>query len=363
MPRTSPPSPRPTTAPRPRGAGRGRLARAAAVSALLPLLALTACASEEPAAVPSPDPAESASAAPTDSASPSASASPTPTPEPVEPSDDLDAITVTGGFGEAPEVEVDAPWAVDQTRTKVLSEGDGTALTTESTAELNYYGVNARTGEVFDQSFERGQTAVFPLNQVVPGFSKGLDGQEVGSRVLIAMPGEDGYDASGGNPQAGIELGDTLLFVVDVVGTQLEGPEGKEVEPRDGLPTVSGPVDEPTVEVPDTEPPAELVVQPLIEGEGKEITATDVITVDYQGVLWDGGQVVENSFAAEPETGPLSSLIPGWQQGLVGQKVGSRVLLVVPPAQAFPEGNATPSIPPGQTMVYVVDVLFAQPGQ
>ena len=66
---------------------------------------------------------------------------------------------------------------------------------------------------------------------MVPGFSKGLTGQKQGSRVLIAMPGTDGYDSSGGNPQAGIEVGDTLIFVVDIVAVPLEGPEGDEGRP------------------------------------------------------------------------------------------------------------------------------------
>ena len=69
---------------------------------------------------------------------------------------------------------------------------------------------------------------------MVPGFSKGLVGQKQGSRVLIAMPGSDGYDSSGGSPQAGIEVGDTLIFVVDLVAVQLAGPEGTAVNPRQG---------------------------------------------------------------------------------------------------------------------------------
>ena len=62
-------------------------------------------------------------------------------------------------------------------------------------------------------------------------------GQHKGSRVVIAMPGQDGYDPMGGNPQAGIEVGDTLIFVVDVVDVQLAGPKGTWCSPRqDSLP-------------------------------------------------------------------------------------------------------------------------------
>ena len=54
------------------------------------------------------------------------------------------------------------------------------------------------------------------------------------------MPGKDGYDPMGGNPQAGIEVGDTLIFVVDLVGVQLPGPEGTTVQPKAGPPNGGG---------------------------------------------------------------------------------------------------------------------------
>ena len=62
--------------------------------------------------------------------------------------------------------------------------------------------MNGRTGKKFDESFTNGQPVAFSLAQVVPGFSKGLVGQHKGSRVVIAMPGKDGYDPMGGNPQS-----------------------------------------------------------------------------------------------------------------------------------------------------------------
>lgn len=346
-----------------RSTGR-RWTRAAAVLSVVALLALSGCGEDEPEAAPTGDPSVVApeTAEPTPSETPSAS--PTPTAEPPKPSDDLGEISVKGGFGDDPTVEVKSPWAVDETRTKVLSEGDGPELTADGSAEIDYQGVNGRTGEVFDSSFERGQSATFNLGQVVPGFSKGLTGQKVGSRVLIAMPGEDGYDSAGGSPQAGIELGDTLIFVVDVLGAPLSGPEGKDVAPKDGLPTVGGPVDEPTIKVPDADPPAELVVQPLIEGDGKAVTATDTVTVDYLGATWDGGKTIESSYGDAPQETTLDTLIPGFRDALVDRKVGSRLLLVIPPDQAYPDGNqGEPAVEPGQTLVYVVDILFTQPGQ
>jgi peptidylprolyl isomerase len=320
------------------------------------LLFLFGCGDDEPATdAASPTPA----AAPT-SASPSASTTPTPKPKQVKASDNFDKVTVSGGFGEPPKVKVASPWAIDKTRTKVLEPGKGPVVGEGQSVEVNYYGVNGRTGKKFDESFSTGQPVAFSLAQVVPGFSKGLAGQRQGSRVLIAMPGEDGYDPMGGNPQAGIEVGDTLIFVVDLVDAQLAGPEGSAVRPKEGLPTVTDKGGKPEVTIPESAPPTTLQVQPLIKGKGKKVGANDAITFNYLWVRWSDGKVLEETYGGKSATAELSGLLPGMVKGLTGQTVGSRVLLVIPPADGYPDGNATPSIKPDETLVIVVDLLFTQ---
>jgi peptidylprolyl isomerase len=325
---------------------------------LASLLLLCGCGNDEPAAdAASPSP----TAAPT-SASPSATPTPTPTPrpKPIKASTNFDKVTVTGGYGETPKVKVDTPWAIDKTRIKVLDASKGQVVSKGQTVEVNYYGVNGRTGKKFDESFSRGQPVAFSLAQVVPGFSKGLEGQRKGSRVLIAMSGKDGYDPMGGNPQAGIEVGDTLIFVVDLVNVQLAGPQGKTVQPKAGLPTVTDKGGTPEITIPETAPPTSLQVQPLIKGEGKKVGANDTITFNYLWVRWSDGKVLEETYSGQPANSALSGLLPGMVKGLTDQTVGSRVLLVVPPADGYPDGNATPSIKPGETLVLVVDLLFTQ---
>jgi peptidylprolyl isomerase len=317
------------------------------------LLALGACGTDSsPAASVSPTPSSSAP----ETASPSASASPSA--KPVTPSNNFAAVKVEGDYGKSPTVTVKSPWAIDQTRAEVLQPSNGAVVQPGSTVEVNYYGVNGRTGKRFDDSFSRGQSIAFPLDQVVPGFSKGLQGQHQGSRVLIAMPGSDGYDSNGGSPQAGINVGDTLLFVVDIVAVPMTGPSGTPVPPKAGLPTVADNAGKPVVTVPKTDPPSSLVVQPLIQGKGKAVGKADSVTLNYAWVDWSTGQVLEQTYGSKPATASLASLIPGLQKGLVGQKVGSRLLLVVPPADGYPQGNATPKVNPGETLVFVVDVLF-----
>jgi peptidylprolyl isomerase len=323
------------------------------------LISLVGCSDDEPAAdTASPSPAAtSTSASPSPSSS---SAAPTPKPKPIKASNNFDKVSVTGAFGKAPKVKVDSPWAIDKTRSKVLDAGNGPVVSEGQGVEVNYYGVNGRTGKKFDESFTTGQPVAFTLDRVVPGFSKGLVGQRQGSRVLIAMPGKDGYDPMGGNPQAGIEVGDTLIFVVDLVEVQLTGPEGTAVQPKAGLPTVTDKGGKPEITIPESAPPTSLEVQPLIKGKGKKVSANDTITFNYQWVRWSDGKVLEQTYGSEPASGPLSGLLPGMVKGLTDQPVGSRVLLVIPPADGYPDGNATPSVKPGETLVILVDLLFTQ---
>jgi peptidylprolyl isomerase len=324
-----------------------------AVAASLTLLA--ACGDEG-------DPGASASPSAPASGSPSASASPSASKAAVPVSKNLDGIKVAGAFGKEPKVTFKAPFAIDKTQTEVLSEGKGPTLAEGTTATVDYYGVNGRTGKKFDDSFSRGEPATFSLAQVVPGFGKGLTGQKQGSRVLIAMPGKDGYDASGGSPQAGIEVGDTLLFVVDIVAAPLTGPEGDEVDPKAGLPTVTDKGGVPEVTMPKTDPPTQLTVQPIIKGAGAKVTAADTITFNYRWYTWDG-KLLEDSYKSGVQQYQLAGLLPGMAKGLTGQTVGSRVLLIVPPADGYPNGNATPKIEKNTTLVLVVDLLFAAPSQ
>jgi len=324
------------------------------------LLLLFGCSNDKAAETPPASPSSSAAAPSATPSAPTPSASKTPKPKPIKASDNFDKVQVTGGFGETPKVKVDSPWAIDKTKAKVLDPGNGAVVGEGQSVEVNYYGVSGRTGKKFDESFSTGKPIGFSLAQVVPGFSKGLVGQHQGSRVLIAMPGKDGYDPMGGNPQAGIKVGDTLIFVVDLVGVQLPGPEGTTVQPKADLPMVTDKGGRPEITIPESAPPTTLQVQPLIKGKGKKIGANDTITFNYLWVRWSDGKVLEQTYGGKPATTELSSLLPGMVKGLTDQTVGSRVLLVIPPADGYPDGNATPSVKPEETLVLVVDLLFTQ---
>lgn len=137
-------------------------------------------------------------------------------------------------------------------------------------------------------------------------------------------------------------------------------------EPESSLPTATGDFGEkPEITFPDAEPPAELTTDVLVEGDGEEVAETDLVVADYLGQVWDG-KVFDNSYDAkgeaepQPLTIPLSQLVPGWAKGLSGVKVGSRVLLSLPPEEGYGEaGNEQAGIKGTDTIVFVVDVIEA----
>lgn len=331
--------------------------------ASLALLSACSSAGEEASPEPSDTAASSTEAAsPSEPASESASetASPEPSPSPsvsITPATDLSAVTVSDE--DTPVITVDTPWGITSTTTKVLRPSDGEQkLNQDSVVTLNYVGVNGTTGEVFDSSYEKGTPLTFSLAQVVPGFRLGLDGETVGSRVLIGMPSSDGYPEGNGST---IQPGDSLLFAVDIISANFEEATGEAQPPVEGMPTVTTD-DEgaPVAEIDSAaEIPADLEVATLIKGAGPAVGKDSVVQVKYRSWVWNTGEPFEDAWS--PQTGRLAGLIEGWKQGLEGVTAGSRVMLVVPPALAYPEGRSTaPALEPDQTLVYVIDVLDVQ---
>ena len=327
------------------------------IAVVAALLSLTSACSGTSGATPTP----SASV----SASPSVSATPSPsetiTPAPVV--NNLDGIKVAGTFNTDATVTITSPMAIDQTRSTVLTAGTGAAVSDTAIVKVQYTGVNGRTMQVFDSSFGKSGAIELSLaGGVVAGFTKGLAGKNIGDRVLIAMPGADGYDSAQTLP-TGIAKGDTLIFVVDIIDAQLSGPSGTPVAIPAGLPQVTDVNGKPSITIPaGATPPTTLVSQVVIQGSGAKVAAANYVLTHYVGYSWKTGKVVDDHFA-EVDIDKLANSIDGFKTGLVDKAVGSRVLLVIPPADSWPNGNTNPVVEKGDTVVYVVDLLYTSAGQ
>jgi peptidylprolyl isomerase len=117
---------------------------------------------------------------------------------------------------------------------------------------------------------------------------------------------------------------------------------------------------EPTIKSPGGTPPKKLVTKDLIKGTGPAVTSpTQTVTIGYVGALYSNGKVFDSSWKDDPSThtlsGPASGFVPGFQQGLLGMKVGGRRELIIPPNLAYGK-KAQKGIPANSTLIFIVDL-------
>ena len=118
--------------------------------------------------------------------------------------------------------------------------------------------------------------------------------------------------------------------------------------------------EKPVIEAPEGEPPAELEVEDIIEGDGAEATEGDTLSVEYVGVLYDTGSEFDSNFGTgTPFEFQLGGgmVIPGWDEGLVGMKEGGRRQLTIPPDLAYGPQGQPPDIPPDSTLIFQIDLV------
>jgi len=277
----------------------------------------------------------------------------------------LDDIEVEGGFGEEPTITIDEPFALEESQSETLVVGDGEEIASGDTVTIDYAIASGTTGESLDTSFGKSPIPL-PLveGQTTPALVEALVGQTLGSRVLVAVAPEPTDGASAGEAQGGDPASDTIVFVLDLLGVRPDRAEGEPVEQPEGTPVVSTDEagDVTGLDVTGVDAPEELVVTPVLEGDGEAVQAGDTVTIHYTGVLASDGTEFDSSWGrGEPATFPLTNLIQGWQQGLEGVTVGSRVILQVPPELGYGAEGSPPTIPADADLVFVIDVLATVP--
>ena len=116
----------------------------------------------------------------------------------------------------------------------------------------------------------------------------------------------------------------------------------------------------PAVTVPKGAPPKKLVIKELEEGTGAEAKSGDEVSVQYVGVNYKNGKEFDASWdRGEPFAFQLGAgmVIPGWDQGVEGMKVGGRRELIIPPELAYGPEGSPPAIGPNETLIFVIDLL------
>jgi peptidylprolyl isomerase len=118
--------------------------------------------------------------------------------------------------------------------------------------------------------------------------------------------------------------------------------------------------EKPEIDFPGGPPPSDLEITDLTEGSGTEATAGKTVSVHYVGVAHSTGEEFDASYnRGNPLDFRLGAgqVISGWDQGVQGMKVGGRRQLVIPPHLGYGDRGAGGVIKPGETLIFVVDLL------
>lgn len=297
-------------------------------------------------------------------ARPLALGSPSPTaieePACVAPGEASDAVIVYGDLGEAPVITAAGPFSVDRVERTVLVEGSGDPVAEGDLVEVAITILNATSGERAPATASA--RVLLESGAVQPGLLATILCATPGSRVVGVVPAEAAF-GSAGQPELAIGPDDDLVFVVDVLALVLTQADGAPVALPDGFPPLGLEFDtdgRPTVTIPLADPPGMLLSATLLEGAGVSVGAGDEFLIQFQGVNWRTGEVFDETWGDAPRS--LLELLPGVDSAIVGRTVGSRLVVIVPPADGFgPAGSPSSGIAGTDTVVYVVDILATTP--
>ncbi|WP_396454907.1 FKBP-type peptidyl-prolyl cis-trans isomerase [Actinomadura sp.] len=289
-------------------------------------------------------------------------------------------IEVTGKFAAEPEVEIPTKLA-PTTTLKITTpiKGTGRALADGDTAYVSFATykwskdkddensrVKSKSEKVSSTWEQQGQQPGGPRPLVLgksglKEIDKNLVGKTVGSRVVLQLP--PSKDLSQLSPQQ-ITDKDAVVFVMDIQAAVPKDPKpegtAKKLDDKN-LPKVEDKgAKEPKITIPDVDAPDKLQVKTLVEGTGPALAKGDDAVVNYVGKIWKSGDKFDSSWDnKQPVSFPIGTgaTIPGFDKGLTGAKVGSRVLLVLPPEEGYGKDGNPPKIKGDDTLVFVVDVL------
>lgn len=282
---------------------------------------------------------------------------------PFAPGDNSDSVTATGKLGSEPEVEFPTPLVAKNGQVSVVEKGDGDVVYPSNTVEVLITQYDPKTGEATRSTgYDEGSAlrGIAGAN----AYLKFAQCTTAGSRIAVVATAADvfGDDIENVVSQGGAASADeTNVFVIDVLDTYLGKANGWDQLPQAGMPSiVLAPDGTPGIITPNEDAPSDFRVAVLKAGSGATIEEDDQIVVQYTGMVWGNDNPFDSTWDAhQPAVFTVNeeSLVPGFVRAIVGQKVGSQVLAVIPPDLGYPDGNDQAGIPSGSTLIFVVDIL------
>jgi FKBP-type peptidyl-prolyl cis-trans isomerase len=278
------------------------------------------------------------------------------------------SVTVGGAFGATPTVKIPKLDANNKLTVKTVIAGTGATVTKADAMAANFvlYFWSGTSSTLKANTFTQNPTVIG--GTMLPGLETALIGQKVGSRILAVIPPAEGYGTSG-NSQLGITGSTTLVFVIDVIKSYANTASASGAQESSGggsLPTVTAHAGSaPTITIPGNTPPAALVTKTLVKGTGPKVVKGQFVIAQYTGYIWRTKKVFDSSWTSGSPFGFVigaspEQVITGWDTGLAGQTVGSRVMLVIPPKDAYgTTGASQAGITGKDTLVFVIDIIDA----
>lgn len=277
-----------------------------------------------------------------------------------QPGTASEAVSARGALGGSPVVIADGPFDVDRVERSVLIAGAGDPAGPGDLVEVTITMINATSG---DRAPERASARVLlDERATMAGLLATILCTAPGSRVVGVVPSEAAF-GSIGQPDLAIGPHDDVVFVVDVLALVPTHATGEPVALPDGFPDLGWEFEaggRPSITIPAGEPPASLVSATLLAGDGAVVADGDEFLIQFQAVNWRTGEVFDETWGDAPRS--LLTVLPGVDAALLGRTVGSRVVVIVPPADGYGAAGAPSSgIGATDTVVYVVDILATTP--
>lgn len=267
----------------------------------------------------------------------------------------IDAVTVSGEVGAEPVVTFQAPLSITEPASKIVVEGTGEAIAAGDMVALHTAYIGAQDGKVLQSAWQGAPANVLAADAKTNGAQTAefLQTAKVGGRFVMLGQVQD----SSGTAVPIVQVSDIVSKVLPrAAGTATPPPAD---QPQftlgdSGVPQLSG--------VPSAPAPTSTVATVTIEGDGPVTEDGQTLVMHYSGWKYSDGSPFDSSWErGAPFEFVLGQgqVIAGWDGPLAGQKVGSQVLLVIPPAEAYGEKGSSTSQLAGETLIFVADILDA----
>lgn len=284
-------------------------------------------------------------------------------------SDALDDLELHIRDDDQPEVILHAPVDSDEGASQVLEAGDGEQVKEDSLLEVRQVAASPESGDVMGHNFD----TELPQIAWLPSMEEtGMDIDQFYFDALTAEGVTVGSDVAVYYPADEEGAHDQQLAIFRLEDQYPAYADGEVQEPSGDLPEVTNEIGEaPELQNHDSEAeaPGELATEELIAGEGREINDDDQLFVQYRGWQWQNGEQFDGSWTEDGEAGQpfgfslTGGVIEGWMEGIPGNNVGDRLMMVIPQEQAYGEAvddeGLTEGGQPGGPLIFTIDIVQA----